>query len=324
MRKFLIACSFSAVATFGLFSCGNHLFDQDLESRMVGALQEALVLGSKTAAVNLGDSSCSSSLAAAGNCTKGYLGNKLVEILLPDTVSNVLKQINSFTGKLNALPFPVKTVLETAVGHQYNSLFNLDGYATSLKNALNRGAEQAAPASVEVFENTIRAMSFADARDVLMGDSIAATSYLKTTTYKGLQGAFRPVIKIPLDKLNPNQHWSPIASAYNSFAEDYAKALKSSAVISAISSYNTLNPSSDKISLPGLPYNGYLSTDLSESLTSWATGKALDGLFRMVGKQETQLRADPWGTVKSLGDFVTDNVGDLLSDIFGRAKDGLL
>ena len=322
MRKFLIACSFSAVAAFGLFSCGNHLFDQSLESRMVDALQEALVLGSKTAAVNLGDSSCSSSLAAAGNCTKGYLGNKLVEILLPDTVSNVLKQINSFTGKLEALPFPVKTVLETAVGHKYNSLFDLNGYSTSLKNALNRGAEQAAPASVEVFENTIRAMSFADARDVLMGDSIAATSYLKTTTYSGLQRAFKPVIKKPLDLLNPNQHWSPIASAYNSFAEDYAKALKSSAVSSAVFSYNTLNPS-NKVDLPGLPYNG-LPTDLSESLTNWATGKALDGLFLMVGKQETQLRADPWGTVKALGGFVSDTVGDLLGDIFGRAKDGLL
>jgi len=321
MRKFLIACSFSAIAAFGLFSCGNHLFDQDPESRMVKALQEALVLGSKTAAVNLGDSSCASSLAAAGKCTKGYLGNELVEILLPDTVSKVLNQINSFTNKFNALPSPVQTALKTFVGEQYSSLLNLDGYATSLKNALNRGAEQAAPASVDVFESAIRGMSFADARNVLMGDSIAATSYLKNTTYSGLQSAFGPIIKTPLDLLNPNQYWEPIASKYNSFAGVYANAIHSSLVSSAVSGYNAVN--SNKISLPGLPYDG-LDEDLSESLTNWATGKALNGLFLMVGKQETQLRADPWGTVKELGGFITDNVGKLLGDVFDKAKKGLL
>jgi len=50
----------------------------------------------------------------------------------------------------------------------------------------------------------------------------------------------------------------------------------------------------------------------------------LDGLFLMVGKQETKLRADPWGTVSSLGDFMSDAVGDLLGDIFSKAKDGSL
>jgi hypothetical protein len=319
MRKFLVACSFGAIAALGLFSCGLH--DDFLsEEKMVEALQEALVLGSKTAADNLGDSSCESKLANLGECTKGYLGNKLVEILLPDTVSRVLNQINSFTSKLNALPSPVQSALKTALGSTYNSLLDFSGYASSLKNALNRGAEQAAPASVEVFKDAILGMSFVDARDVLLGDSVAATSYLKTTTYGGLQNAFGPIIKKPLDLLNPNQYWKPIASAYNSFATAYASA----AVSSAINGYNTLNPS-NKVTLPSLPYgDGSLPTDLSESLTNWATGKALDGLFKMVGKQEAQLRADPWGTISALGGFITDTVGDLLGDVFGRAKDGLI
>jgi hypothetical protein len=326
MRKFFIACSFGIVAAFGLFSCGMHLFDQDPESRMVEALQEALVLGSKTAAQNLGDSSCASSLAAIGGCTKGYLGNKLVEIILPDTVSNVLKQINSFTSKFNtAVPSTVQTALKAAVGQRYSSLLNLDGYESSLKNALNRGAEQAALESIEVFGGAIRGMSFLDARDVLLGDSVAATSYLKTTTYSGLQSAFGPIIKKHLDLLNPNQYWESIVEAYNSFATVYASAINSSAVSTAITGYNTLNPSNtfSKNNFPGLPYND-LPPDLSSSLTNWATGKALDGLFVMVGKQETQLRADPWGTVSALGGFITDTVGDLLGDIFGKAKDGLL
>jgi len=321
MRKFLIACSFSVIAAFGLLSCGNHLFDTESESRMVKALQEALVLGSKTAASNLGDASCAANLQEAGKCTTGYLGNKLVEIFLPDTVSRVIGKINSFTNEFNALPSSVQTALKTLVGEQYSSLLNLGGYATSLKNALNRGAEQAAPASVDVFERTIRGMSFTDAKNVLMGDSIAATSYLEATTYSGLHSAFGPIIKTPLDLLKPNQYWEPIASKYNSFARAYANAINSPLVSSALSGYNTVN--SHKASLPGLPYED-LSPDLSESLTNWATGKALDGLFKMVGRQETQLRADPWGTVQALGGSITDSVGELLTDVFGKAKNGLL
>jgi hypothetical protein len=303
------------MSVFGLFSCGLHdIFPLNgygiTDTKMVEALQEALVLGSRTAALNLGDSSCESNLAELGKCTKGYLGNKLVEIILPDTVSQVL----SFANKLNALPSPVKSALQGIVGS-----LDFSRYANSLKNALNRGAEQAAPASVDVFKNAIFGMSFVDAKNVLLGDSVAATSYLHTTTYSGLQSAFGPVIKKPLDLLSPNQYWRPIANTYNSLAS----AMNSSTVSSALNSYNTLNPS-NKVTLPSLPFNGNLPMDLSESLTNWATGKALDGLFLMVGKQETKLRADPWGTVKALGGFITDTIGDLLTDVFGSAKDGLI
>ena len=323
MRKSLV-CFFGIIAVFGLFSCGMHLFsEQNSENRMAEALQEALVLGSRTAALNLGDSSCASNLAEAQACATGYLGNKLVEILLPDTVSRVLNQINSFSNQLNSLPSPVQSVLKAAVGSSYNSLFDLGGYAKSLKTALNRGAEQAAPVSVGVFRDAILGMSFVDAREVLIGDSVAATSYLKTQTYDGLQNAFGPIIKIPLDALNPNKYWEPIASVYNSFATVYATALSMPSVTSAVSFYNAAN-SSNKINMPKLPYDGSLPTDLSESLTKYATGKALDGLFTMVGVQETELRADPWGTVKALGGFITDSVGELLGDIFGKAKDGVI
>jgi len=304
MRKFLIASSFGLVAVFGLFSCGMHYFDQDPESRMIKALQQALVLGSKTAASNLGDSSCTSRLSAVSDCTKGYLGNKLVEILLPDTVKKVL----SFVDKINALSPLAQSSLSYALGMSSNALSDLGKYGDSIKIALNRGAEQAAPKSIDVFKDAIFGMSFSDARGMLLGDSVAATTYLHTTTYNGLQSTFAPIIKVPLDKLNPNKFWGHIAPKYNSFAKAYSN-LSSSTISS--------------LSLPALPYNA-LPEDITASLSEYATGKALDGLFLMVGKQEAQLRADPWGTVSALGDFITDSVGELLGDIFGKAKDGSL
>jgi len=319
MRKFLIVCSFSTIAVFGLFSCGNHFFDQfqNSEDRMIEALQEALVLGSKTAASNLGDASCAASLQAVKGCTTGYLGNALVEILVPDTVKTVLGKINSFTNELNSLSPLALSLLSQALGMSSDALSGLGKYGDSIKVALNRGAEKAAPNSIDVFKNAIFGMSFSDARETLLGDSVAATTYLHTTTYRGLQSAFAPIIKEPLDSLNPNKFWKPLVSDYKSFASKY------SSIKSGINSNLLLSNALGSSSLPGLPYTD-LPDDISTYLSEYATGKALDGLFLMVGKQETELRADPLGTVKKLGGYVTDSVGELLSDIFGRAKDGTL
>ncbi|MDR2579420.1 MAG: DUF4197 domain-containing protein [Fibromonadaceae bacterium] len=319
MRRFLIACFFG-VSSLGLFSCGVHDFldfKPLTEAKMVEALQEALVFGSKTAANNLGDSSCSLAASSAGECLTGYLGNKLVEIALPDTVKDVLDKVSSFTSSINGLPTPAKTLLAAALGVDYNSIFNLGRYGDSIKVALNRGAEQAAPMSIEVFRNAIFGMSFSDAKGVLKGDSMAATSYLNTMTYSGLQVAFAPIIKEPLDLLNPNGFWNPLARNYNSFAKTY------SSISVGLSTNTLLKTALDSSSLPDLPYSA-LPEDISKILSEYATGKALDGLFFMVGKQETKLRADPWGTVKGAGGFITDAVGDLLGDVFDRAKEGLL
>jgi len=276
MRKFFFVCFFSLASAFGLFSCGMHdmlQFDGNVtEAKMVKALQEALVLGSQTAALNLGDSSCTSRLSGVKNCATGYLGNKLVEIALPDTIKNVLDTVSKYFPGLSSI---------------------VRSYGDSIRIALNRGAEMAAPASVNVFKDAIFGMSFSDAKGVLLGDSIAATSYLKVNTYSGLQNAFGPILEQPLRALRIDRYWKPIALNYNS----YVKTLLGTAAV---------------------------PEDLSEYLTKYATGKALDGLFLMVGKQETKLRIDPLGAVRDAGSLVSDATGSLLSDVFGKAKDGSL
>jgi hypothetical protein len=273
-----------------------HDFSQGIsEKKMVEALQQALVVGSKTAANNLGDSSCE-----LRECATGYLGNKLVEIAVPDTIKNVLNKINSITTSLNSSP------AGQAFLHSFgSSIEGLGKYGDSIRIALNRGAEKAAPQSVDVFQNAIFGMGFSDAKGILMGrDTTAATSYLHNATYSGLQTAFAPIIKEPLKLLNPNKFWEPIASNYNSFA----------------SSYNRYGGNS----IAGQLRYSDLPEDLSSYLSEYATGKALDGLFLMVGKQESKLRADPWGTVKDLGGFIDDTVGDLLGDVFSKAKNNAL
>jgi hypothetical protein len=253
---------FVIIAVFSLSSCGTHLLDDFLsENRMVEALKEALYLGSETAASNLGVSNLeNSSCTKAKTCTAGYLGNQLVEIALPNDIKNVVNVVSAF-----------------GLGH----------WGDSIIVAMNRGAEQAAPQSVEVFKKAIFGMSFSNAKGILTGDSVAATSYLHSSTYSDLRHAFGPIIKEPLKLLNLNKFWKPISDGYNSL------------------------------------YSNALPSDISESLADYATGEALNGLFKMVGKQEAKLRADPWGTVSAEG-LAGSSKGDLLGDVFSKAKNGSL
>jgi hypothetical protein len=322
MRKFLLIAFFSLVFSLGLLSCGLHsLITDDLsDSKIVEALQEALFLGSKTAAVNLGDASCSASMQEAKACATGYLGNKLVEIVLPENVKNALENIEPFTNAINTLPLPARNLLSEAMNMPLNALSGLDKYGDSIKIALNRGAEKAAPNSIAIFENAIFGMSFSDAREILFGDSVAATTYLYGATHSSLQSNFAPFIKDPLDLLNPNKYWEPIASKCNSFTSAYSE------VKNSINSSLALKPLQLALggsTLPNLPENLLdLPPDISTYLSEYATGKALDGLFYMVGVQESKLREDPWGTVRAATGFITDAVGDLLGDVFSKAKGG--
>jgi len=279
------------------------------EGRMAEALQEALALGSRTAALNLTDSSCTSDLIAVKGCSTGYLGNKLVEIAVPDTITRVFSKIDDFAKTMK----PVFDNLH--FGTEYKTplqiLLESDDYKESIKVALNRGAEQAAPASVAVFRDAIFGMSFDDAKDILMGSDTAATSYLRDRTYNGLRHTFKPLLEKPLNQLNPNKYWRGIAHEYNKLAEFYRK--------NDWGRYEYLG-------MPGLPYQS-LPEDLVDYLANYATSWALDGLFTMVGKQEAKLKADPLGAineVKELGNMLSDATGDLLNDVFGKAKKGAL
>ena len=324
MCKFIFITFFSLALSFSLFSCGLHsiIFDDLSDSKIVEALQEALFLGSQTAAENL-NTPC----ASLGKCATGYLGNELVEIALPDDINKVLVKIDSFTKTLDSINSLVSGFLPKSsadvqslsldISYLWHKFSDMRGLGGKIKNTLNRGAEKAAPQSVALFKNAIFEMSFNDARSILFGnDNTAATSYLKEMTFTGLQGIFGDILKSCLNELNLNNIWEPVASSYNLFANAYAN----NPLSSAVSNYNYSHPN-NKIKLPDLPYPK-LGEDLSGDLSKYATGKALDGLFYMVGVQESKLRADPWGAVKAVGNLVSNTIGDLLVDVFSKAKEG--
>jgi hypothetical protein len=122
--------------------------------------------------------------------------------------------------------------------------------------SMNHAAEDASKSAAPIFVNAIKQMTIQDAWGILKGGDTSATHYLKTKTTDPLTAAFKPVIEKSLQKANATKYWTDLATAYN------------------------------KISLLG---GNKLDTDLS----SYVTGKALNGIFYEIGQQEKDIRENP-------------------------------
>jgi hypothetical protein len=136
--------------------------------------------------------------------------------------------------------------------------------------SMNRAAEKAAPLAKAHFVEAIRAMTFEDARKILGGGDTAATDYFRGKTQKKLYDEFRPVVSSSMDEVG-------VTRSYKNMVGKYA----------------------------ALPLVGGKaeSVDLDDHVTT----KALDGLFLVLGQEETKIRTDP-----------SARVTDLLKDVFGR------
>ena len=127
--------------------------------------------------------------------------------------------------------------------------------------SMNRAAEKAANEAKTIFIAAIKVMTVKDAVNIVKGQNNAATMYLKNTTSPELKDKFQPIIKTSLDNVNATKYWSDLITAYNK-----------------IPLVKKINPD-----LPG-----------------YVTGKAIDGLFIMIAKEELKIRKDPMARTSEL------------------------
>jgi len=120
--------------------------------------------------------------------------------------------------------------------------------------SMNRAAEQAAPAAKQIFGNAITNMSFDDAKKILTGGNTAATDYFKAKTTNQLTAAFKPVIDKSMGEVGVTKQYQALVGKFET-----------------------------------IPFVKTQSFDLDNYVTS----KALDGLFHVVGEQETMIRSNP-------------------------------
>ena len=137
----------------------------------------------------------------------------------------------------------------------YRLIVHIPGTKNSVKSKslISRNYEDAVKESTPIFVDAVRKMSFTDAKNILMGNESAATSYLQTNTTSPLYAKFNPVIKNSFTKVGADQVWASIINKYNS-----------------------------------LPMVKKVNPDL----TDYTTNKALEGVFKMIAVEEKNIRTD--------------------------------
>ena len=185
-------------------------------------------------------------------------------------------QLNQLNGYLNnpqiKIPFPPEVQRVADKVREVTSLFpGGEKLVDDFVIEMNRAAEDAASEARPIFVDAIRGMSISDGMQILKGTDTAATSYLRINTFSNLRTAFTPKIKSSMEKVKAQQTWNTLATTYNN--------------------------------LPSLIRGGDpVTTDLS----GYVTGRALSGLFVVVGQEEQKIRKDP-----------IRRVTDLLRRVFG-------
>jgi len=116
---------------------------------------------------------------------------------------------------------------------------------------LNRAAEDAVKEATPIFVSAVKNMSFTDAKNILLGNDSAATSYLQGSTTSALYGKFNPVIKSSFEKVGADVVWTKIINKYNT-----------------IPLVKKVNP----------------------DLTDYTTNQALAGVFKMIAVEEKEIR----------------------------------
>ena len=130
-----------------------------------------------------------------------------------------------------------------------------------LVTSMNRGAEQAIPMAKTLLVSTVKAMSVTDAKNILTGGNNSVTTFFADKTRAPLGTQFLPIVTKATEKVG-------LADKYNSFAGKAASF-------------------------------GMVKKE-DANIQQYVTGKALDGLYLIIGEQELKIRQDPVGTGSSI------------------------
>lgn len=139
-----------------------------------------------------------------------------------------------------------------------------------LVTAMNRAAEAAVPQARDLLLGAVRSMSISDAKKILSGGDTSVTAFFSEKTRAPLSQKFLPAVTRSTEKVG-------LADKYNQIAGKAAEL-------------------------------GLVRRE-DASIQQYVTGKALDGLYFMIGEEERKIRRDPVGSGSAV-----------LSKVFGALK----
>ncbi len=189
-----------------------------------------------------------------------------------NAVANTSRVDGFFKNPEIFIPFPKEAQSVKTLADRYGLKSQSDNFVRQL----NRAAEDAAKTATPIFINAITSITITDGLQLLRGGDDAATRFLDNKTRKPLYDAFLPMVRKSLDKVKITQVWTPLWSNYNKYA-----------------------PTANAIG--GLAGQGnVLPKAVNPNLPDYVTTRALDGLFKMMAKEEAKIRKDPAAQVTNL------------------------
>ena len=211
---------FALIVVFQIIGCGEL---QQVVNQLPGGgqpLSTARIANGLKQALNFGIDKQVSKLTVED----GFFKNELVKIVLPQELQKVDKTLRDI---------------------------GLGNLADEGLKVLNRAAEDAVKEATPIFVSAVKEITFADAKNILLGNDDAATQYLISSTRAALYDKFNPVIKNSFNKVGADQIWRNLITKYNS-----------------------------------LP----LTADVNPDLTDYVTGEALTGVYTMIAIEEKEIR----------------------------------
>lgn len=158
--------------------------------------------------------------------TDGFYKNEAVKILMPEELAKLDKTLR----KLGMSKLADEGIL-----------------------AMNRAAEAAVKEATPIFVSAIKNITITDAKNILLGNDSAATTYLQSSTSASLYTKFNPVVQQSIGKVGADVVWTNIIKQYNA-----------------------------------IPFVTKVNPDLNDYITQ----KALEGVFKMIAVEEKNIRTD--------------------------------
>jgi hypothetical protein len=192
-------------------------------SDISNGLKDALFQGVKNAIDNLGR-------------RNGFLDNARVRIPLPNSLQKMEKTLR------------VMGQGQMGQGQKVDEFVE----------AMNHAAEEAVPVAADIFFDSVKQMSFSDARNILFsGQDDAATQFFRRTSEERLRQEFRPIVEDFTEQVGVTQKYKQLIGKYGFFGK-------------------------------------FVGQDASD-IDGYITQKALVGLFLMMADEERRIRRDPIG-----------------------------
>lgn len=210
------------------------------EAQIASGLKQALSNGVQSAVGRLGTAD-------------GFLKDAAVRIAMPDSLRKVEKTLRSL---------------------------KQDALADEFVTTMNRAAEKAVPEAAAVLGDSLRQMTLADAKGILLGTNNAATDYFRRTSTTNLQTRFLPIVKQATEQTG-------VTRLYKQMQEQVQGG--------RFGAFG--NVGAGLLGLEGFDLDAYV------------TAKSLDGLFVKIADEEKRIR-----------ESTAARTTDLLKQVFGALQ----